>query len=164
MTQTDDDEPRSAEDRGYEVGHGKPPKEHRFKKGQSGNPRGRRKGSTSRRKIVHDIANEMNSVNVGGKPMRHSTIELVLMMLRNMAMNGDLRSATFVETLIDRYSSRPSDGEGAYLVVPETLSPEEWIEDAKRRNAELDKDIAASGASSFIEYLQMKDKAKSSTG
>lgn len=27
--------------RDYEVGHGKPPKEHQFKKGQSGNPKGR---------------------------------------------------------------------------------------------------------------------------
>lgn len=30
---------------GYEVGYGKPPATHRFQKGQSGNPKGRRKGS-----------------------------------------------------------------------------------------------------------------------
>ena len=33
----------------YKVGYGKPPKEHRFKKGQSGNPRGRPKGAKSRK-------------------------------------------------------------------------------------------------------------------
>lgn len=35
----------------YTVGYGKPPVEHRFKKGQSGNPKGRKKGSSNKPKI-----------------------------------------------------------------------------------------------------------------
>ena len=38
----------------YDVGYGKPPKATRFKKGQSGNPRGRPKGSRNKRPALHE--------------------------------------------------------------------------------------------------------------
>ena len=34
----------SAADSGYEVGYGKPPKANQFRKGRTGNPRGKRRG------------------------------------------------------------------------------------------------------------------------
>lgn len=37
---------------GYVVGYGKPPAEHRFKKGQSGNPLGRRKGKRNKKPLL----------------------------------------------------------------------------------------------------------------
>jgi hypothetical protein len=43
----------------YKVGYGKPPAEHRFKKGQSGNPKGRTKGSKNKPKI--DIGHGMRA-------------------------------------------------------------------------------------------------------
>lgn len=43
---------------GYEVGYGKPPKQHRFRKGQSGNPKGRPKGSRNLETIIMDKLDE----------------------------------------------------------------------------------------------------------
>ena len=40
------------ESRGYLVGYGKPPADHRFKKGQSGNPSGRPKGRKKERTLI----------------------------------------------------------------------------------------------------------------
>lgn len=38
----------------YQVGYGKPPKHSRWKKGQSGNPRGRPKGTRGLKTDLHD--------------------------------------------------------------------------------------------------------------
>lgn len=39
----------------YDVGYGKPPVNTRFKKGQSGNPKGRPKGSTSLHTLINTV-------------------------------------------------------------------------------------------------------------
>src|SRR5688500_4452105 len=55
---------------GYEVGYSKPPVASRFRKGQSGNPRGRPKGS---RNIITDIEEALDQkvkVGEGGKVRR----------------------------------------------------------------------------------------------
>ena len=67
-----------------EVGYGKPPTRRRFKK--SGNSKGRPKGSKNRKTIVKAVANEMHTVAENGKHRRRSTLDLVLLSLRNLAL------------------------------------------------------------------------------
>jgi hypothetical protein len=49
-----------------EKGYGKPPKKHQFKKGVSGNPRGRPKGKSSLLSDLNKIVNQKISVNLNG--------------------------------------------------------------------------------------------------
>lgn len=43
----------------YKVGKGKPPKEHQFKPGQSGNPAGKIKGTRDHKTIFNDMVNKL---------------------------------------------------------------------------------------------------------
>jgi hypothetical protein len=50
-----------------EVGYGRPPQAHRFKPGQSGNPRGRPKGAKNEATILRDLLNRKIDVREGGR-------------------------------------------------------------------------------------------------
>jgi hypothetical protein len=41
----------------YDIGYAKPPREHQFQPGQSGNPQGRPKGAKSEAAILRDLLN-----------------------------------------------------------------------------------------------------------
>jgi hypothetical protein len=54
----------------YDVGFGKPPKKSQFKKGQSGNPKGRPKHSKNVLTDIHEELDEMVNVTEGCKTIR----------------------------------------------------------------------------------------------
>lgn len=84
----------------YEVGYGKPPKHSQFRKGRSGNPKGRTKGY---RNLKSDLAIELKKrivVNEGGRRTRVSKQQALMMRLVEQALNGDMRS---LNVLIDLY-------------------------------------------------------------
>jgi len=85
----------------YEVGKGKPPEAWKFKKGRTGNPRGRPKGSKNVNTIVNEIAFEKISVPTkDGKTRPLLRLEILLMQWAAKAMRGDTTAAkNFVEQL-----------------------------------------------------------------
>jgi len=79
-----------------EVGYGKPPKAGMFKKGQSGNPKGRPKGVKNFQTELQDVLRSKVTVMVAGKPKSVSVVEAALMRLREKALNGDQRALEIV--------------------------------------------------------------------
>ncbi|MFY0639358.1 DUF5681 domain-containing protein [Maricaulis maris] len=84
----------------YEVGYGKPPKATQFKKGQSGNPRGRPK------KLPKDVAAHMSDilaerrpVRINGETVMMSGEELVARRLLEKALKGDPKAFDKVHEL-----------------------------------------------------------------
>ena len=78
----------------YEVGYGKPPKANRFKKGQSGNPKGRKKQDRTIRAIMQKISAETVTVKLPEGSRQMAALEFVLLSMRNRAAKGDNRATS----------------------------------------------------------------------
>ena len=76
----------------YKVGYGKPPRERRFVKGVSGNPKGRPKGAQSVATIFTNISSELITVQENGQRRVMPKIEAVVRQSINKALSGYPRS------------------------------------------------------------------------
>jgi hypothetical protein len=73
------------------VGYGRPPKNHRWKKGQSGNPKGRPPGHRNLAAALSAVLHEQVSVCANGEEQEMTKLEAVTRQLVEKAMNGDAR-------------------------------------------------------------------------
>jgi hypothetical protein len=89
-------------DRPYEVGYGKPPKSGQFTKGNSGNPKGRPKGSKNLASIVMQECGQRVRVNGPRSSRTVAKLEAVVMQLGNKAAQGDLRATRDFLPLVER--------------------------------------------------------------
>ena len=85
--------PKRSEPRGdYDVGFGRPPKEHQFKPGQSGNPKGRPRRATRRKPVLQRLFENRVKITRNGKVETVSAEEAVLLKLLEKAIKGDARA------------------------------------------------------------------------
>lgn len=89
---TSREEPRATAEPSKQVGYGKPPESTRFKKGQSGNPKGRRKGSRNLATVLAATLREKVVVNENGARKTVTKLEAAVKQLVNRAASGDLRA------------------------------------------------------------------------
>jgi len=98
------------------VGYGTPPRQTRFKKGQSGNPRGRPKGSPNLTKVLKKALNETVIVNQDGQRKRITKLQAAATQLANKAASGDARAIEQtlrrVGDMDDEHPAQPGPAEG----------------------------------------------------
>jgi hypothetical protein len=91
---------RVASSASYEIGYRKPPQQHKFKEGQSGNRKGRRKGSKNTATLLREILDRKIDVRSGTTVRKISVREAILTRFAESALKGDTKSAAF---LLQRY-------------------------------------------------------------
>lgn len=93
-----------------EVGYGKPPKEHQFKKGNKLG-KGRPKGAANMKTLVNAALSVKVSTKIGGKTKKMTKAELALHQLAHKASQGDLKAIDKVIAMHERYGPQ-EDPEG----------------------------------------------------
>jgi len=99
----------------YDVGYGHPPKEHQFKPGQSGNPKGRKKGIKNEATILHELLQHKVTLTENGKMRKISLLEAILRKLAEESLKGNIRSTAF---LLNRFQAASLD-EGSQTDIGE---------------------------------------------
>jgi hypothetical protein len=79
-----------------DVGYGRPPVEHQFKPGQSGNKRGRPRGSKSEATILNELLSRKININQNGTTRRISVLEGMFLKFAEDALRGNPKSAAFL--------------------------------------------------------------------
>src|ERR1700756_1477700 len=92
--------------RDYEVGYGKPPRGAGFKKGQSGNPRGRPPHSKNLSTLLNDTLNEPVTITEDGRGRKITKREAVIKQLVNKSASADPRSLKILLDLMLNLEAR----------------------------------------------------------
>lgn len=90
----------------FEVGYRRPPTANQFRKGQSGNPSGRPKGSKSISAVIASALAERVTVNKNGKRCLISKLEAAAIQLANKAAAGDRHAAKLIIDLLHQAEGR----------------------------------------------------------
>jgi hypothetical protein len=96
---SDDNDQNAIPENLQPVGYGHPPKDTRFKKGQSGNPRGRRKGSHNVASVFARTLREKVVINEQGQRKQVTKLEAAVKQFVNKAASGDLRALQMLVAL-----------------------------------------------------------------
>jgi hypothetical protein len=86
------------------VGYRRPPKTTQFKKGMSGNPRGRPKGNRNVGAVLRDVIDQKIQITENGKIRHLPAIEVMLRRAFTDAMRSGPAAQKFFFWLIDRYA------------------------------------------------------------
>ena len=125
MSSNDDQKPND----GVAGGYRRPPVATQFKKGQSGNPKGRPLKSVGQRRVVEKVLAEKQRLSGQhrGERVLYTNLELLIMTAKKLAASGHQQATKLYTYLLGKYGTQePVDREIGYIVLPEALTREEW--------------------------------------
>lgn len=109
---------------GDHVGRGKPPTGSRFRKGQSGNPRGRPRGS-KRQAPYETVLGQVVTVREDGKTRRMTAAEAFLLHITRRGLEGDGAAARAAMAAIEEARARriPDEDQRPKVIIVRGIAP-----------------------------------------
>jgi hypothetical protein len=114
------------------IGHGNPPRRSQFKKGQSGNPRGRPKGRKDINTILRERLNKRIKIREGGRTKTVSVLEAKIIQLTKLMLEGDEKATNLILKLLQHYGHNAEDADKASERLFADEDDRELIDEALR--------------------------------
>lgn len=112
----------------YDVGYGKPPKSGQFKPGQSGNPKGRPKGTKNLITVLEEELQAKVPIKELGKSKKVTKQEAMVKALMLKAIQGDVKAINaVVATMLKLAGPQPPEGEEQELSKTDQQILDEFI-------------------------------------
>lgn len=92
----------SPEAKKSDVGYGRPPRAHQFKPGQSGNPKGRKKGVKNLSTILQEVLQQKVRLTEHGRIRKITVLEAAVRRVAEDSLKGNIKSIAF---LFNRYEA-----------------------------------------------------------
>ena len=109
--------------RDYEVGYSKPPRQSQFKKGQSGNPKGRPGGAKNLSTLLSEALNEPVIVTENGRHRKITKRQAAFKQLVNEAAKGNWRALKLLVDILQDIERRtePETAESSFSAADEKV-------------------------------------------
>ncbi|MGE4061711.1 MAG: DUF5681 domain-containing protein [Sphingomonadales bacterium] len=107
----------------YPVGYGRPPAHTRFKKGVSGNPKGRPRKDAAEQNAA-GILSDPISVRIGDRPASLQPLEIAIRKMLKDALQGNQRSLMQLGRLVHKHQLVPAPKPpvtSGVVVIPKTM-------------------------------------------
>lgn len=104
---------------GDKVGYCNPPKHSRFRKGQSGNPKGRPRGSSSLIAIAAEELERKVQTSNGPRGEKMKTAQAIIRAHIIKAIKGDVRSAEFIIRLLGQNDNDSAESPNSSPPLPD---------------------------------------------
>jgi uncharacterized protein DUF5681 len=114
-----DEQSKSEKPKTTNVGYCNPPAYARFKKGQSGNPQGRPKGTLNIATVLERTLREKVVINENGRRKTVTKLEAAIKQLTNKAASGELKALQLLAALV-----RSAEERGAKAAGPDSALDE----------------------------------------
>lgn len=101
------------------IGYGKPPRANRFRKGRSGNPNGRPKGSRNLKTDLEAELGERIHIRENDQPLKVSKQRALIKSMTAKALKGDTRAATIVLNMVAKLVDQEPPAESTRDLVAE---------------------------------------------